>query len=180
MNIPNVLTPAPTVLDWMEQSALGVWVATSPYGYYVMLGFHSVGLAMLVGSMMVVDLRLLGRLQGIDLKVLERLSKFAWYGFVMNALSGVAVFFSEANKMFFSDAFRWKILLVFTGIIALAVMQRTVLRPMAASGGAITTNAKVQAAFSLAVWAAVITVGRMIAYLTEESMLLVSAVSGHH
>lgn len=179
MNIPNALTSAPTLLDWMEQSALGVWVATSPYGYYVMLGFHSVGLAMLVGSMMVVDLRLLGRLQGIDLKMLERLSKFAWYGFVMNALSGVALFFSEANKMFFSDAFRWKILLVFTGIVALAVMQRTVLRPIAASSEAITTNAKVQAAFSLAVWTAVITVGRMIAYLTEEAML-VSAVSGHH
>lgn len=162
--------PAPTILDWMELSALGEWVATSSHGYYVMLGFHSVGLAMLVGAVMVIDLRLLGRLQGIQLKALEPLSKFAWYGFVINALSGVAVFFSEANKMFFDTTFRWKIFLVFVGVIALAVMQRTVFRPIAASGAAITTNAKLQAAFSLVVWAAVITVGRMIAYLAEMDM----------
>lgn len=157
--------PVPTVLDWMELSALGEWVATSSHGYYVMLAFHSVGLAMLVGSMMVVDLRLLGRLQGIELKALERLSKIAWYGFVINALSGVGVFFSEANKMFFNPTFRWKILLVFIGVIALAIMQRTVLWPIAQPGARITTNAKVQAAFSLAVWTAVIVVGRMIAYI---------------
>lgn len=170
MNIPSEPMPAPTLLDWMEQSTLGDWVATSSHGYYVMLAFHSVGLAMLVGSMMVVDLRLLGRLHDIELKALERLTKFAWWGFVINALSGVALFFSEANRMFVNNTFRWKILLVFTGIVALAVMQRTVLRPIAVSGGEITTNAKLQAVFSLLVWAAVITVGRMIAYLSEGVM----------
>ena len=157
--------PTPTILDWMELSGLGQWVATSTHGYYVMLAFHSVGLAMLVGSMMVIDLRLLGRLQGIQLNALERLSKIAWYGFVVNAVSGVAVFFSEANRMFVNPTFRWKIFLVFVGVIALAVMQRTVLRPIVAPGAPITTNAKLQAAFSLAVWTAVIVVGRMIAYI---------------
>jgi hypothetical protein len=166
-SIPLEPTPTPTLLDWMERSALGDWVSASPYGYYVMLAFHAVGLAMLVGSMMVIDLRLLGRLQGIELKALVRLSKIPWYGFVINALSGVALFFSEANKMFFSNTFRWKIFLVFTGVIALVVMQRTVLRPIAESGAPITTNAKLQAAFSLSVWTAVIVVGRLIAYLTD-------------
>lgn len=166
MSIPNDPTMIVTVLDWMEQSGLGEWVAISPYGYYLMLAFHSVGLAMLVGAMMVIDLRLLGVAKGIDLSALERLRKFAWWGFAINAVSGVAVFFSEANKMYFNATFRWKILLVFIGIIALAVMSRTVLRPIAVSGGPITANAKVQAAFSLAVWTAVIIVGRMIAYIT--------------
>lgn len=158
----------PTILDWMQASALGEWVATSPSGYYVALGFHAIGLAMLAGTMMVINLRLLGCLQAIELNALERLSKFAWSGFVINALSGVALFFSEANKMFYASVFWLKISLVFTGVIALAVMHRTVFRPIAASGAPITTNAKLQAAFSLAVWAAVIIVGRMIAYLVPE------------
>ncbi len=156
-----------TLFDWMEQSALGEWVAASPYGYYLMLAFHSVGLAMLVGSMMVVDLRLLGLVNGIKLNALEPLCRFAWCGFAINAVSGVALFFSEANKMFFNTTFRWKILLVFIGVIAMAVMTRTVLRPIAASGGSITVNARLQAGFSLAVWTAVITVGRMIAYISD-------------
>lgn len=148
----------------MERSAFGDWVAVSPYGYYLMLGFHSIGLAMLVGAMMVISLRLLGLLTAIDPRALERLTTFAWWGFWINALSGVATFFSEANKMFFDTTFRWKILLVFIGVAALVIMQRTALRRIA-SGGSITLGARLQGAFSLLVWTAVIVVGRMIAYL---------------
>jgi hypothetical protein len=157
-----------TALDWMQASALGEWVATSPSGYYVALGFHAIGLAMLVGTMMVINLRLLGQLQAIHLVALKPLSRFAWAGFAINALSGVALFFSEANKMFYADVFRWKILLVFTGVLALVVMGRTVLRPIAASGSVIAASAKVQAILSIAIWIAVIIVGRFIAYLVPE------------
>jgi hypothetical protein len=157
-----------TILDWMQASALGEWVATSPSGYYVALGFHAIGLAMLVGTMMVINLRLLGGLQTIQLVALKPLSKFAWTGFAINALSGVALFFSEANKMFYADVFRWKIALVFAGVTALVVMGRTVLRPIATSGTSITASAKVQAILSIAIWIAVIIVGRFIAYLVPE------------
>jgi len=167
MNSIPIDAPHP-ILDWMEMTSLGQWVAASPYGYYIMLGFHAVGLAMLVGVMMVIDLRLLGRLQSIELKALERLTKLAWYGFWINAVSGVAIFFAEANKMYFHIMFRWKIFLIFVGVIALVIMQRTVLRPIAKSGIPITMNAKLQAAFSLAVWVAVIIVGRLIAYIGNE------------
>jgi hypothetical protein len=157
-----------TILDWMQASALGEWVASSPSGYYVALGFHAIGLAMLVGTMMVINLRLLGGLQAIQLIALQRLSRFAWTGFAINALSGVALFFSEANKMFYADVFRWKILLVFTGVLALTVMGKTVLRPIAAAGAVVTASAKLQAVLSIAIWIAVIIVGRFIAYLVPE------------
>lgn len=161
-------TTTTAILDWMQASALGEWVATSPSGYYVALGFHAIGLAMLVGTMTVINMRLLGYLQAIQLEALERLSRLAWFGFAINALSGLALFFSEANKMFFATVFWLKISLVITGVIALAVMNRTVFRKIAVSGAPITTNAKLQAVFSLAVWTAVIIAGRMIAYLVPE------------
>ena len=157
-----------STLDAMEQSALGVWVSQSPAGYYIMLGFHAVGLAALVGSVTVIDLSLLGIVRGINQRAMAGLVKFAWYGLLMNALSGVALFVSEANKAFYSWSFRIKISLMVLGVISTVVLNRTVLLP--ARTGALTrspANIKLQVFLSLALWASVIVVGRLMAYLTE-------------
>jgi len=157
-----------SILDAMEQSALGVWVATSPSGYYVMLAFHAVGLAALVGSVTVIDLSLLGLVRGINQRAMNGLVKFAWYGLLMNALSGVALFFSEANKAFYSWSFRIKMSLMVLGVISTVILNRTVLLP--ARRNALTlsqANINFQVFMSLALWTSVIVVGRLMAYLTE-------------
>ena len=155
------------MLDSLEQSALGTWVASSTAGYYIMLAFHAVGLSMIVGAMMVIDLRILGVARGISAAAQPRLVTLGWWGFWINALSGVALFFSEANKMFYDNTFRWKLFLIFVGMISTSALNRTILKP-AANGDVArleSGSAKAQAIFSLLLWLAVITVGRMIAYL---------------
>jgi multisubunit Na+/H+ antiporter MnhF subunit len=156
-----------TALDWMEQSTLGVCVSQSWGGYYILLAFHSLGLAMLVGAMMVIDLRILGAARGISPASLPRLVTLGWWGFWINALSGIALFISEANSMFYNMTFRWKILLVFVGVASAYVLNRTIVRPAAPRDAAAldTASAKAQAVLSLTIWVAVIVVGRMIAYL---------------
>ena len=156
-----------TTLDWMEQSALGVCIAQSWGGYYIMLGFHSMGLAMIVGALMIVDLRILGVARGISAQALPKLVTIGWWGFWINALSGVAIFFSEANKMYYDNTFRWKLFLIAIGMITTWWFSRNILGPAATRDAAVldTGSAKVQAIFSFALWVAVIIVGRMIAYL---------------
>lgn len=167
------LPPDPSVtlstLDWMEQSALGSCVAQTPMGYYIMLGFHSLGLAMIVGALMVVDLRILGVARGISANALPKFVTIGWWGFWINAISGVAVFFSEANKMYYDYTFRWKLFLILIGMITTYIFNRTILRPAAAGNAALldSGSAKAHAIFSLVIWVAVIIVGRMIAYLSE-------------
>lgn len=157
-----------TVLDWMEQSPLGSWVATSTAGYYVMLAFHSTGLAMLVGSVFVADLRILGFARGISLPSLDRFVKIGIYGFLINALSGLAVFFSEANKAFYSTSFRWKMLLMALGMISTLVLRKTALRGAAAwADEEPPSHAKAQALLSMTLWTGTIIVGRMMAYLGD-------------
>lgn len=159
------------MLDALEQSALGVWTATSPAGYYIMLAFHSMGLAMLVGSVIVIDLRLLGRVRGIDASAMAGLVKFAWWGLLINAISGFALFTSEANKAFFSNSFRVKILLMVAAVISTVVLNKRVLQPAFHSGDqAISSGtARAQAYLSLTLWASVIIVGRLMSYWTEFS-----------
>lgn len=156
-----------STLDWMEESALGLWVATSPAGYYIMLAFHAVGLAMLVGSVWVIDLRLLNLVRGISEKAMAGLVKFAWWGWAINAASGVALFFSEANKAFHSWSFRIKISLMVLGMISTLVINATVLKPMRAGLAEPPSGAKLQALVSMALWISVIVVGRLMSYLTE-------------
>ncbi len=157
------------MLDLLEQSALGVWVATSPSGYYIMLGFHSMGLAMLVGAVTVIDLRLLGFVRGIDEKAMAGLVKFAWWGLLINAISGVALFTSEANKAFYSTSFRIKILLMLAGVVSTVILNKSVLQPTFYKGGEAVSasSARNQARLSLALWAAVIVIGRLMSYWTE-------------
>lgn len=161
--------PAGT-LDWMEQSALGVCVAQSPAGYYIALAFHSLGLAIIVGAVTVIDLRLLGAVRGIAADAMSKIVRFAWWGLGVNALSGVAIFFSEANKAFYSVSFRIKMALMICAVISTIILNKKVLRPAAeihSQEFPIAGGAKAQAVLSLCLWASVIIVGRMMSYLTE-------------
>lgn len=168
------LEPAPvepgtvrTTLDWMEQSAVGVCVAQTEAGYYILLSFHAIGLAMIVGAMMVVDMRVFGLARGISPQALPKFVRLGWWGFWMNAISGIGLLFSEANKMFYDNTFRWKLFLILIGMITTTIFNTSVLKPAAAgdAGKLISDSAKMQAAFSVFIWLAVITTGRMIAYL---------------
>lgn len=154
-----------SVLDWMEQSAVGVCVAQSESGYYVMLAFHAIGLAMVVGIILMLDLWVLGLMRGIKAQATAGLIRFAWVGLTINALSGLALFFSEANKAYYSISFRIKIALMLAGVISTVVLNRTVFQP-ALTGTPSSRHARSQAWLSIALWLSVIVVGRLMSYFT--------------
>jgi hypothetical protein len=154
-----------TVLDWMEQSAVGVCVAQSESGYYVMLAFHAIGLAMVVGIVLMLDLWVLGLMRGIKAQATAGLIRFAWVGLAINALSGLALFFSEANKAYDSISFRIKIALMVTGVISTVVLNKTVFQP-ALTNTAPSRHARAQAWLSMVLWLSVIVIGRLMSYFT--------------
>jgi hypothetical protein len=97
-----------------------------------------------------------------------KLVTIGWWGFWINAISGVVVFFSKPTK-YYDNTFRWKLFLILIGVITTYILSKSVLKPAAAGDIARldTGSAKAQAIFSIMLWVAVIVVGRMIAYLTE-------------
>ncbi|MGC3982608.1 MAG: hypothetical protein QM808_15270 [Steroidobacteraceae bacterium] len=165
------LEPDATTLEWMEQSAVGSCVMQTPAGFYIMLGIHSIGLAMIVGAMMVADLRVLGFARGISAQALPKFVTLGWWGFWINAASGIALFIGEANKLFYDTTFRWKLFLILLGMINTYFINRTIFKPAAAGNPALLdgASARLQATLSLLLWLAVIITGRMIAYLSEFS-----------
>ncbi|WBU60574.1 DUF6644 family protein [Paracoccus albus] len=105
------------LLAGLEQSSLGVWVRSAPQAYPVLECIHILGIALLVGSALVVDLRLMGlRGRGVPVTTVTRnLLPLSHVGFAAVLMSGVLMFFGIARAVGFSAAAPWKL-----GLIALA------------------------------------------------------------
>ena len=153
-------------LEWLEYGAIGVWVAESAIGYPFVLSMHAIGLAVVVGVLFVVDLRMAGCFQKLEIAPLLQMLKLAWAGFVINFVSGCALFASQATDFIANPAFIIKIIAIFLALINASFLQQQ-LRQYAESwdkGEQISTNAKALALTSLFLWSVAIIAGRLIAY----------------
>jgi|SRR5665213_430513 len=155
------------LLRAIQHSAFANWVQQSAYPYVLTL--HSVGLALLVGLLVVIDLRVLGFGRGLPLPALRKLMTVIWIGFWTNFASGIMLFSIDAKKDFYSPLFRIKMSSIAVGLILGALINRRVLgrdSEYAAVDARAPQSAKVLALCSLLCWISAIVAGRLLAYFT--------------
>ena len=97
------------VFEWIEETRLALWVGESLWGYPVLLSLHIIGLASVVGIFTMLNFRLLGIVKEVDFEPLATVFGIAWIGLTINAVSGLALFASQAtifitNIPFHADA----------------------------------------------------------------------------
>jgi hypothetical protein len=155
------------MLEAIQNTAFADWVRVSEWGYPIILTMHSLGLATVVGVLLVIDLRVLGFPKALPILPLKQLMTLVWIGFTVNFVTGLALFSADAVKFFYSPTFRFKIASVVVGV-ALALYIRS---SALGIGGdfdrhvaAIPVRAKAAAVLSIAVWLAAIGLGRYVAY----------------
>jgi hypothetical protein len=154
-------------LEWLQGTWVGVLVAESLWGYPLLETIHSIGMAMLIGSLGLINLRVLGFKPDVPLLGTRELLPLAWLGFTLNAISGTLLFTSDAVYFFRSYTFRIKMLLIVLGGINAALLGRRVFRDASAGGPPVTPAApstKWIAATSLVFWFGAVCAGRLIAY----------------
>src|SRR5262249_12229015 len=102
----------------LEQSGFSTWVRESPsvWAYPTVLFLHTVGLGFLVGPSMVIDLRVLGFSRDLPLEPMKRFFPLMYFGFWINAASGLVLVMIDATTMLVNPLFYIKI-----GFIALAL-----------------------------------------------------------
>lgn len=155
------------MFEWMEYSRLATWVAESLWGYPIMISLHAIGLGVVVGILVMVDLRILGSIDGIPFVTLRKLMNIAWAGFIVNLLSGTALFTAQATTFVESTPFLIKIPAIISALIIAAIMQKQ-LRSNANdwdASTAVSATAKALALASIALWLTAIIAGRLVAYL---------------
>jgi len=135
------------------------WVTGVPFVYPALEAVHIVGIGLLLGSLVVFELRVWGLGRAIELRALARLAlPTAVGGFALVVCSGAIMFFSQFDEMLGNGAFLLKM-----GLVALAGLNAIGFH---LRGGLAADDriARAQTALSLGLWIAVIVCGRWIAY----------------
>ncbi len=136
------------------------WIAGHPWAYPALEVLHVLGIAMLLGNLVLLELRLLGAAQALPLPALARLTlTLAVGGFSLAAASGLLMFASQPLDLLANRAFVIKM-----GLLALAGSNAAVFH---ARGGLQRSDAvaRAQTVLSLGIWLAVLVCGRAIAYV---------------
>ncbi|MBL8328135.1 MAG: hypothetical protein JNJ71_04720 [Rubrivivax sp.] len=134
-------------------------IARSSWAYPALEVVHIVGIALLVGNLALLELRVWGRGAELSPKALARLAlPLSVAGFGLIAASGLVMFATNPGELLANRAFVIKLLLLtLAGVNAVVFHLRDGLVKLDAM-------ARAQTALSLGLWVAVIACGRWIAY----------------
>jgi hypothetical protein len=130
-----------------------------PWAYPVLEIVHIVGIALLLGNLVLLELRVFGRGAALPVAALARLSLgVAVAGFSLAALSGSIMFASQPGELLANRAFTLKM-----GLILLAACNAAWFHGRD-SVTRCDALARVQMVISTMIWLAVVACGRWIAY----------------
>jgi hypothetical protein len=91
---------------------VGDYVRDTPWAWIAAETLHFIGLSLLVGVILLVDMRMLGFMKQVSFAALDRLLPWAILGFAINVFTGM-LFFAAAYGQYTSNlAFYWKLVFV--------------------------------------------------------------------
>jgi hypothetical protein len=163
------------LLTRLQESGLAVAIRDSLYIFPLLESVHVIGLAVVFGSIIIIDLRLLGLastnrpFQRIAADVL----KWVLLAFAVTAVTGALMFTTNATVYYNNAYFRAKmVLLALAGLNALAfeLTARRSVRDWDQSPAA-PASGRILAAMSIVVWIGVIFAGRMIGFTATRTTL---------
>ena len=140
---------------------------THPWAFPALEAIHIAGIAVMLGNLVLFELRLFGAGAALPIRALARLAlPLVVAGFVAVVASGLLMFASQAGELLTNPAFRLKMLLLLAaGGNALWFHARGTLSRAAAPGRAPDPIGRLLGALSLALWLGVLACGRAIAYV---------------
>ena len=147
------------MLVWIENTSLALWVGTSLWAYPVLLSAHITGLAVIVGIIAMRDFHLLGFLNGVTEANFLELKNLAYCGFLINGISGIMLFASQASYLSTNLPFLVKLFFIGSGMLLASKIYKKIEKNTG------RTSTKILAILSLFSWFGAITAGRLIAYI---------------
>ena len=136
------------------------WIDSNPIVYPALEVIHVTGIALLVGNLVLIELRVWGLGRELPMPALARLAlTISIAGFGLAVFSGALMFATQAAELIANRAFVLKM-----GLLTLAGANAGLFH---ARDGLVKLDAtaRFQTALSLGLWLAVIICGRWIAYL---------------
>lgn len=162
-------------LDWLQKTSLAVSIRDSLLLFPLLESAHVIGLALVVGTVVIIDLRLLG--VATMHRTFQRLAadtlKWTLAGFALTAITGALMFTTNAAVYFHNTWFRAKVVLLVLAAANAIGFELVARRRMNEADLAQTTPtlAKVIGTVSLLIWISVIVAGRMIGFTATRAQV---------
>lgn len=155
-------------LQSLQDTAYAEWVREG-WGWALALTIHAFGNATVVGLTFIMGLRLFGFFRTIPLNSIRSFFPFIWVAVVCQVLSGVTLWLTKPVRYVSDGVFDVKFSLVVIGVIVTIIYQRFLRRELPAweASGAVPASGTRFAALMCVVWAAVLIMGRLTAYLGQ-------------
>jgi hypothetical protein len=157
--------------SWPSPAAMGAaFVLDNPWVWPICEVFHFVGLCLLFGVMLLVNLRMAGLITGVPLADVNGLLPWAMAGLGINIVTGMLFFLAAPEQYTQNGAFMWKMGLVLLGGLSVLYPTMSDEEHESPRGGVLhaSVTRKLIAAWSLVIWIGVIFFGRFLPYLGME------------
>jgi len=138
--------------------------------YYVMLAFHGIGMAIIVGVTFFLTARVFGVGAEVPLRAARSLLRLGWTGFFINLVSGILLLMAQPLREVYTLAYDVKMVMVVAACITMALLGRaldSIQTIQTAAGMAVEyvpQRARVLALTTSVFWLMAIAAGRLIGY----------------
>jgi len=156
-----------SLLQQIEGSGFSQWVKQSGslWAFPGILLMHTYGMAILVGIIAGIDLRILGLMPAVPLGPLRRFFPIVWAAFWVNAVTGTMLLAADATSKMRNPDFGIKMAFIVLAVITQRAIQKRVFGDPDVDARPFSSNAKMLAVMSLVCWLGAITAGRLLAYV---------------
>lgn len=143
-----------------------LWLRGSGTAYMFVNAAHILGIGLLLGAILPLDLRLLGFFRSVPLAIIGPfLSRAASMGLGLAAVMGLWLFSVDPQEYAGNIAFRCKAGLLVLAVINIAAQHFGKSYRVAVTGGRVATATRVHAALSVVLWLCILVAGRWIGFV---------------
>jgi hypothetical protein len=157
-------------LAWLESTPWAVGIKTSGYLFPLIESLHVIGLTLVFGTIVIIDLRLLGIASSRRpfRKIASDVLKWTWAAFALSVVTGSLMFITNAASYYHNPFFRIKMLLLALSGLNMVIFELTTGRSVQVweKNSAAPFPGRAAAACSLVLWIGVIFCGRWIGFTT--------------
>lgn len=151
-----------TLSQWLADTKLNDFIISNSYVWPSLESLHFIGLSLLFGAMLLVDLSALGLMGNVAYQGLKKFVGVAVIGFSINLLTGVGFVIGDPSRYFANPAFALKMLCVGLALFNACYFANKV-KKLATE--VLPVSLKISAGLSLCLWLAVMVLGRFMPYV---------------
>jgi uncharacterized membrane protein len=156
------------LLEWLQASSWAVFIHKRAWAFTTVEVVHVFAIAMVISTIMIVDLRLLGfasRKRPVA-ELSRQVLPFTWAAFVLAVIAGSLLFISRATEYFENTMFWIKMALIVVAGINMAIFEFITVRDVKEWNLDPTPPpaARLAGGISITCWILVLVCGRLIAF----------------